>query len=112
MYPLLMYLLTIFIVGKLIHLFISREPGETWKTQIKEFTMYIGFVVMSACTVAMYTIFFVAFFSPDKVVLVTINLFGEAKIEIILLTSVIPCVIYFFWQIRKYREKFSEKGLV
>jgi len=43
----------------------------------------------------LYTTFLIAYLNPTKSTLVTINMFGEADIEIFMLTFLIPLSIFF-----------------
>lgn len=96
------------IVSKLV-LSLTKEldEGETRRTGVKDLLLYIGFIIMSVSTICLYTIFFKAYLNPDKYTLVTVDTFGEADVELIVLSIVAPCVVYFFYHIRKYRKTLS-----
>jgi len=101
-------LLLLAVVSKLVLSFTKElYDGETRLIRAKNLALYIGFVMMSASTGCLYTIFSKAYLNPDKTTLVMINMFGEADVELAILSLVAPCVGYFFYHIRKYRKNLS-----
>ena len=101
-------LLLLAVVSKLVLSFTKElYDGETRLIRAKNLALYIGFIMMSVSTGCLYTIFSKAYLNPGKTTLVMINVFGEAGVELAILSLVAPCVGYFFYHIRKYRKNLS-----
>ncbi len=101
-------LLLLAVISKLVLLFTKKlYDGQTRLTRVKNLMLYIGFIMMCVSTGCLYTIFFKAYLSPEKATSVMINVFGEADVELVILSLVVPCVGYFFYHIRKYRKNLS-----
>lgn len=68
-----------------------------------------GFAVMLACAVVFLEMFFKAFlhglFTGDYSSVLLINVFGEARIEAIMLLFGIPCMVYFVWWSNIWQSK-------
>ena len=54
----------------------------------------ISWIIMVTSYIVLYLTFIVAYISPNMRVLVTINTYGEANLELILLTLAIPFIWY------------------
>lgn len=101
-------LLLLAVVSKLVLSFTKVSyDGETRLIRAKNLALYIGFIMMSVSTLCLYTIFFKAYLNLDKTTLVMINIFGEADVELVILSIVAPCVGYFFYHVRRYRKSLS-----
>ena len=101
-------LLLLAVISKLVLLFTKKlYDGQTRLTRVKNLMLYIGFIMMCVSTGCLYTIFFKAYLNPEKATLVVVNIFGEADVELVILSLVAPCVGYFFYHIRKYRKSLS-----
>ena len=70
---------------------------------IKEHIKIIGLSIMLGCTFVLMLTFFMAFASPDKSILVTINTYGEANLEFIMLLFAIPIILIANYLIIKKR---------
>ena len=62
--------------------------------KLKDIAEIYGKIIILACVVCLYIIFFVAYFLNDKTVLVTINTYNEAHIELVMLILALPCILY------------------
>jgi hypothetical protein len=61
---------------------------------MKKMLIISGYLFSVAMTIHMYITFLLAFFSPSKIVRVSIDAYGEANIEfIVLLPTMLICVI-------------------
>lgn len=54
----------------------------------------VSWVIMTTSYLVLYLTFLVAYLSPNMAVLVTINDYGEANLELILLTLALPFIWY------------------
>lgn len=94
------------ILSKMVLGFTKKERDDKTKLdRLKNLALFFGFIVMTASTACLYTIFFVAYLDPQKATVVFIDSLGEANIELIALLLGLPCVCYFFYHVRKSRKK-------
>ena len=63
---------------------------------MKLFYKILAFATLGATYVTILITFLVAYLSPSKTVLVTINTFGEANIELVFLVLTIPGIYLAF----------------
>ena len=62
--------------------------------RLEKIIVLYGFSWVLTMVSLMFITFFLAFFSPVRATMVTVDSFGEANIEFVLLLSGLPCVVY------------------
>ena len=65
-----------------------------FKRVLKQLTENVHFIVATATYIALFSIFFAAYFSPSKSVYVLIDTLGEANIEAAIFLFSAPFVLY------------------
>ena len=84
---------------------------KKYKCQLIE---YYGYFLAFSLSLTLVIMFYFSYYLNDYVLVININLFGEAHFELILLTIVfiiITCGLYFFCKNIKHRRSFSQKKL-
>lgn len=68
------------------------------KETMYKFLRGYGIVIPYVFTAILYHMFFTAYFSPYKALIIKINVYGEALPEAILLIALAPLMIYHGWK--------------
>ena len=72
------------------------------KTKLRYHVFKLGYVFVCGSTFLMMFTFLTAFLSPNKTIVIDINMMGEMHLELLLIFVCIPITIYIMWE-SKYK---------